>query len=217
MKYYKKLIPEKWQVFAFEADGSQDSYISDDMIAITIKQAEEIASASPQDSLVLDILRASSTPRNWSWPPKAYQEAIGQIAVSSSSIEVLIRTVIWHIAGLDSIAGRAFTGKARISELIEMLKALVECKAPHLKDQVTLITAKIKNVFDRRAVYVHQVWTVQDGIPAVGKLFIERYERLERPVPVSLTDMYQLADEMSQVQDNLVISILTPLLSSNNA
>ena len=117
MKYYKKLIPEKWQVFAFENDGSQDSHISSDMLAITPEQAQEIASATPTDSLVLDILRSGSTQRNWTWPPKAYQEAIGQVVVGSSSIEVLIRTVIWHIAGLDSISGRAFTGKARISEL----------------------------------------------------------------------------------------------------
>lgn len=215
MKYYKKLIPEKWQVFAFEADGSQDSHVSEDMIAITPEQAQEIASASPQDSLVLDILRSGSTQRNWSWPPKAYQEAIGQIAVSSSSIEVLIRTVIWHISGLDSIAGRAFTGKTRISELTEMLKALIECRAPHLKDQAALISTRIKNVFDRRAVYIHQVWTIQDGAPAVGKLFIERYERLEKLMPVSLDDMYKLADDMNMIQADLMISILTPLLPGN--
>lgn len=215
MKYYKKLIPEKWQVFAFESDGSQDSHVSEDMIVITPEQAQEIASASSQDPLVLDILRSGSTQRNWTWPPKAYQEAIGQIAVSSSSIEVLIRTVIWHIAGLDSITGRAFTGKARISELTEMLKALIECKVPHLKCQAALISTKIKKVFERRAVYVHQVWTVQDGAPAVGKLFIERYERLEKPTPVSLSDMYKLADEMNQVQADLMTTILTPLLASN--
>ncbi|MFJ5445160.1 hypothetical protein ACIKP9_02850 [Methylobacillus methanolivorans] len=217
MKYYKQLIPEKWQVYAFEADGSQDSYVSADMIAISPEQAQEIASSTPQDSLVLDILRASSTPRNWSWPPKAYQEAIGQIAVSSSSIEVLIRTVIWHIAGLDSTTGRAFTGKARVSELTEMLKALIECKAPHLKDQVGLISTKIKNVFDRRAVYIHQVWTIQNGIPAVGKLYIERYERLEKLTSVSLGDMYKLVDDMNQVQTELMASILTPLLPGNDA
>ena len=214
MKYYKKLIPEKWQVFAFEADGSQDSYVSEDMIAIPPEQAQEIASANPQDPLVLDILRSGSTQRSWSWPPKAYQEAIGQIAVSSSSIEVLIRTVIWHIAGLDSITGRAFTGKTRISELTEILKALIECKASHLKEQAALISPKIKNVFDRRAVYIHQVWTIQDGAPAVGKLFIERYERLEKPTPVSLSDMYKLADEMNQIQTDLMAFILTPLLST---
>ena len=130
MKYYKKLVPEKWEVFAFESDGSQDSYVSEDMIAISSEEAESLASTTPKDPLVLDIIRSGSSQRNWSWPPKAYQEAIGQIAVCSSSIEVLIRTVIWHIAGLDSITGRAFTGKARISELIETLKALIECKAP---------------------------------------------------------------------------------------
>jgi len=213
MKYYKKLIPEKWQVFAFEADGSQDSYVSEDMIAITPEETQEIASTPPQDPLVLDILRNGSTQRNWTWPPKAYQEAIGQIAVSSSNIEVLIRTVIWHIAGLDSITGRAFTGKARISELIEMLKALIECKAPHLKNNAEQISAKIKDVFSRRAVYIHQVWTIQDGMPAVGKLFIERYERLEKLTPVSLSDMYKLSDEMNQIRADLMDSILNPLLS----
>jgi hypothetical protein len=215
MKYYKKLIPEKWQVFAFEADGSQDSYVSEDMIVITSEQAQEIACSNPQDPLVLDILRSGSTHRNWTWPPKVYQEAIGQIAVSSSSIEVFIRTVIWHIAGLDSITGRAFTGKARIGELTEMLKALIENKAPQLKDEAALIITKIKNVFDRRAVYIHQVWTIQDGAPAVGKLFIERYERLEKPIPVSLSDMYKLADEMNQIQADLMVSILTPLFPTN--
>ncbi|WP_067984187.1 hypothetical protein [Neptuniibacter pectenicola] len=215
MKYYKKLIPEKWQVFAFEEDGSQDSYVIEDMIAISPEEAEIIAQTPPQDPLVLDILRSGSTERNWSWPPKAYQEAIGQISVCSSSIEVLIRTVIWHIAGLDSITGRAFTGKARINELTEMLKALIESKAPQLKDDAVEISSRIKDVFARRAVYVHQVWTMIDGAPAVGKLFIERYERLEKPKPVSLSEMYKLADDMNQIQSDLMVSILTPLLSSN--
>ena len=216
MKYFKKLIPEKWQVFAFEDDGSQDSYISSDMHEITPEQAQEIASATPVDALVIDILRAGSTNRNWTWPPKAYQEAIGQVVVSSSSIEVLIRTVIWHIAGLDSITGRAFTGKTRIAELTETLEALVECKAPQLKDQAATISSKIKDVFQRRGVYVHQVWTVQDGLPAVGKLFIERYERLENPTTVSLADMYKLADEMNQIQGDLMLSILNPLLTASS-
>lgn len=213
MKHFKKLIPAKWQVFAFEADGSQDNYVSEDMIAITPEEAQEIASKAPQDGLVLDILRSSSTQRNWTWPPKAYQEAIGQVVVISSSIEVLIRTVIWHIAGLDSVTGRAFTGKARIAELTETLKALIECKAPHLKSQAASISSRIKEAFNRRAVYVHQVWTIhEDGTPAVGKLFIERYERLEKPTPVSLVHMYELADEMLQIQADLMASILTPLL-----
>ncbi|WP_306603742.1 hypothetical protein [Azonexus sp.] len=216
MKYYKKRIPEKWQVFAFEVDGSQDAYVSDDMIPITPTEAQEIAAMPPQDGLVLDILRSASTKRNWTWPPRAYQEAIGQIVVISSSIEVMIRTVIWHIAGLDSIAGRAFTGKARISELTETLKALIECKAPHLKDKAASISGRIKEAFNRRAVYVHQVWTIhEDGTPAVGKLFIERYERLEKPTPVSLTSMYQLADEMLQIQADLMASILSPLLPTS--
>lgn len=215
MKYYKKLVPEKWEVFAFESDGSQDSYVSEDMIAISSEEAESLASTTPKDPLVLDIIRSGSSQRNWSWPPKAYQEAIGQIAVCSSSIEVLIRTVIWHIAGLDSITGRAFTGKARISELIETLKALIECKAPQLKDDVAQIGSRIKDVFARRAVYIHQVWTIQDGVPAVGKLFIERYERLEKLKTVSLSDMYTLADDMNQVQSDLITSILNPLISDS--
>jgi hypothetical protein len=214
MKYYKKNIPAKWQVFAFEDDGSQDSLITEDFIPITSEQAEEIASTVSPDPLVVDILKSSSTKRNWSWPPRAYQEAIGQITVNSSSIEVLIRTVIWHIANLDGATGRAFTGKARIGELTEILKALIECKAPHLREAATKVSTKINDVFKRRAVFVHQVWTIQDGAPAVGKLFIERYERLEKLTPVSLKDMYDLADEMQQVQSELMESILLPLQPS---
>lgn len=216
MKYYKKLIPAKWQVFAYEADGSQDSHIGEEMIPITQAEAQQLAAAA-QDHLVLDILRAGSTIRNWGWPPRAYQEAIGQIAVNSSSIEVLIRTVIWHVAGLDGATGRAFTGKTRVSELTEMLKALIEVRAPHLKEQTTTINTKIKEVFNRRAVYIHQVWSIKDGLPAVGKLFIERYERLEELSIVSLTEMYQLADEMRDVQAQLMNQILLPLMEKSGS
>lgn len=212
MKYFKKNIPSKWQVFAFEPDGSQDKHIANDMIAITEDEARDIASTPPVDSLALDLIRNASSKRNWSWPPKAYQEAIGQIAVSSSSIEVFIRTVTWHISGLDSNTGRAFTGKMRINELIEVLKALVELRAPHLKNEVAAICTEIKAAFDKRAVYVHQVWTVKDGLPAVGKLFLERYERLETLTVVSLEDMYSLADSMNGIQARLMSNVLMPLL-----
>jgi hypothetical protein len=53
-------------------------------------------------------------------------------------------------------------------------------------------------------------------LPAVGKLFIERYERLEKPKIVSLTEMYQLADEIHQIQGELMNNILHPLLSTRN-
>ncbi|HXU94285.1 MAG TPA: hypothetical protein VFP33_11590 [Gallionella sp.] len=216
MKYYKKNIPSKWQVFAFESDGSQDSFIESDMIAISKEEADIIASTPPVDSLALDVIRNASTKRNWNWPPKAYQEAIGQIAVSSSSIEVLIRTVIWHVSGLDSNTGRAFTGKMRISELTEVLKALIELKAPHLKSEVAEICSEIKTVFDKRAVYIHQAWSVKDGLPAVGKLFLERYERLETLTVVSLADMYSLADSMNSIQTRLMSNVVTPLMPTQS-
>ena len=212
MKYYKKHIPSKWQVYAFEPDGSQDDFISDDMVSITEAQATEIASTPPQDNLALDVIRNASTNRNWSWPPKEYQEAIGQIAVNSSSIEVIIRTVIWHVSGLDSVSGRAFTGKMRISDLIEVLKALIECKAPQLKEETASLCIRIKAAFDKRSKYIHQVWTVQDGMPAIGKLFLERYEKREGLTPVSLNEMYKLSDEMKSIESELMNSILTPLL-----
>lgn len=214
MKYYKKLIPQKWQVFAYEADGSQDGYISDDMVPITPEQAEQVASSNPPEPLVLDILRASSTQRNWSWPPKAYQEAIGQIAVAASGVEVLLRTVIWHVAGLDGATGRAFTGDARQSELVEMLKALIEIRAPELKVEVATIGARTKKAFSSRAAYMHQAWTVQDGVPVVGKLFSARYERLEKLTRVSLSDMYQLADEFKDIELSMLSEILLPLQTS---
>ena len=212
MKYYKKNIPSKWQVFAFESDGSQDSYIDNDMVSITEEEAKVISSTPPVDHLALHVIRNASTKRNWSWPPKSYQEAIGQIAVRSSSIEVLIRTVIWHIAGLDSITGRAFTGKMRIHELLEVLKALIECKVPRLKNDVSEICTEIKSAFEKRAIYVHQVWTTKDGLPAVGKLFLERYERLETLQVVSLEDMYSLCDNMQNIEGKLTSNVLAPLL-----
>lgn len=51
----------------------------------------------------------------------------------------------------------------------------------------------------------------------MGLLLLESYslsdnERLEKPTPVSLSDMYKLADEVNQVQTDLMASILTPLL-----
>lgn len=215
MKYYKKRIPEKWQVFAYESDGSQDAHIAIDMISISKEEALEIANQPPVDAIVLDILRTSSTQRNWSFPPAAYQEAIGQIAVDSSSLEVFIRTVIWHIAGLDSVTGRAFTGKARIAELTEMLKALIEHHAPKLKDATTNICTRIKSAFDRRSVYIHQVWTVHEsGLPGIGKLFLERYERLETITPVPLSDMYQLSVDFRAIQADLMSTILHPLLNT---
>ncbi|MFN7445735.1 MAG: hypothetical protein ACK5RC_11300 [Curvibacter sp.] len=214
MKYYKRLVPEKWQVHAFESDGSQDAFIQDDMVAITQEEARAIAASEPVDQLVLDALRGPSTVRNWTWPPKAYQEAIGQIVVGSSSIEVLIRTVIWYVANLDSTTGRAFTGKVRVNDLVETLKALVESKSPELKPDADRIGSKINEIFKRRAVYVHQVWTIQNGLPAVGKLFIERYERLEKLTPVTLEEMYRLADEMRQTEADLMNSILQPLMSA---
>lgn len=215
MKYFKKNIPSKWQVFAYEDDGSQDSLIEKEMISITEIEALEIANSEPVDKVALDVIRNASSVRNWTWPPKSYQEAIGQITVSSSSVEVLIRTVIWHVSGLDSSAGRAFTGKMRIDQLVEVLKALIEYKSPHLNNSIASIGSMIKTAFAKRSVYVHQVWTVKDGLPAVGKLFLERYERLESTQTVTLEDMYSLSDEMNKIQNKLMSEILTPLLNNS--
>ncbi|KQT37648.1 hypothetical protein ASG24_01235 [Methylophilus sp. Leaf414] len=75
------------------------------------------------------------------------------------------------------------------------------------------IGTRINEAFKRRAIYVHQVWTVQEGAPAVGKLFIERYERLEKITPVSLNEMYNLSDEMQQIQSDLMTAILIPIVA----
>lgn len=40
MKYYKN---ENNQVYAYESDGSQDSYIASNLIAITESEAKELA------------------------------------------------------------------------------------------------------------------------------------------------------------------------------
>lgn len=100
----------------------------------------------------------------------------------------------------------------RISELSEVLKALIEFRAPQLNKDAAEICIEIKAAFAKRAVYIHQVWTLKDGLPAVGKLFLERYERLETLQTVSLGDMYSLSDDMDAIQSKLMSKILTPLL-----
>jgi hypothetical protein len=147
------------------------------------------------------------------WPPSEYKEAIGQICVNSAQLEASIRTVIWHVAGLDSLTGRAFTGKVRISDLGETLKSLIEVRTPHLLSQASEICTKINTLFAKRAEYVHQVWLVgNDQQPAIGKVFLERQERREVIRTVQLEEMQALAEAIAEVEGELFTQLLLPLL-----
>lgn len=147
------------------------------------------------------------------WPPAEYKEAIGQICVNSAQLEASIRTVIWHVAGVGSFTGRAFTGKVRISDLLEMLKSLVEVHAPQLLKETTPICTKIAGLFTKRAEYVHNVWVVgNDQKPAIGKIFLERHERKETLRMVTIEEMHELAESFVAVEGELFSRVLTPLM-----
>lgn len=206
-----------WHVHAFEKDNSQDVYITKDMIAISDAEADEIRAQPPSAEYQarLDEGRKALGGRNEArYPPKEFKEAIGHICVNSSHLEVTIRTVIWHVAGLDAETGMAFTGNSRIQELLQTLQTLVDAKAPELSDQCKAIHSKINHLFKERAKYVHRIWMPgKNGNPVISKFFIERSFAKADEQEVFIDQMYDLAEGFLQIESNLMMQILHPLLS----
>lgn len=216
MKLFKKYDHGMWHVHAFESDGSQDAYIKPDMIAISDTEADEIRAQSPsaEYQAKLDEGRRALGGRNGArYPPKEFKEAIGHICVNSSHLEVSIRTVIWHVAGLDSDTGMAFTGNSRIQELLQTLQTLVDAKANGLSEQCRAICSRVNSLFKARAKYVHRIWMIgKSGNPVVSKVFIERSFAKADEQEVSIDQMYDLAEGFLQIESDLMTQILHPLL-----
>ena len=72
MKYYKD---ENNQVYAYEADGSQDDYIGENLVAITLEEA--------------DAIRAALVPEYVAPPEPTKAELLAQIAELAAKIEAL--------------------------------------------------------------------------------------------------------------------------------
>ena len=100
MKLYKKYHLGQWNIHAFEEDGSQDAFIASEMLPVTDAEADLIRSAPPSKKYEKHMrLQLEALGRIKLWPPREFKEALGQICVSSASLESTIRTLIWAVAG----------------------------------------------------------------------------------------------------------------------
>ncbi len=211
MKLYKKFYLGQWNVHAFEADGSQDAYISPDMLPITESQADVIRAIPPSEEYKEHMRgQMESLGRIKHWPPREYKEALGQICVSSASLESTMRLMIWAAVGIGSDTGMIFTGGRRAtSELAEMLRLIVRQRAPApaLDGELRALLKEIDQAFEKRGTYVHSVWTVGNGgVPFIGKFFSEKTQKDGKPV--SLDAMESLARTFIELEGKLSQLIL---------
>lgn len=209
MKPYKKFHLGQWNVHAFQADGSQDAFIFADMLPVTEIEADLIRSAPPSEEFEGHMrLQIEALGRIKQWPQREYKEALGQICVSSASLESTMRTLIWAAAGIGSETGMIFTGgKKSIGELGEILLLVVKQRAPDLDEKLRNLMKEINKAFEKRGCYVHSVWTVGDGgVPFIGKFLNEKTPKTGRHV--SLEDLEGLAISFNHLEGQLSALVL---------
>lgn len=218
MKFYKKFALNQWNVHAFEADGSQDTFISSDMVPITKEESEQIRTA-PHSAEYKEHMRQQieALGRIKLWPPREYKEALGQICVSSASLESSMRTLIWTAAGIGSDTGMIFTGgKKSTGDLSEMLLLVAKQRAPEIVEPLKQLLKEISQSFESRGAYVHSVWTVGgDGKPFIGKFFSEKTPKTGRSI--SLEELEGLARRFSELEGRLTILILDRFVQSSKS
>jgi hypothetical protein len=216
MKFFKHFEYGMFHVYAFESDGSQDAFITADLIPITETEADEIRNLPPSEEYrkkMEEGAKALGGRNSARWPPKEFKEAIGHICVNSSHLEVAIRDVIWQVAGLTPEVEMAFTGNTRISDLLQTLQALVATQAPALREKTKEICSKIDMLFKERAKYVHGVWGLgKNNQPTISKQYIERSSAKADEQEVSIDKMYDLAEGFMHAESELLIHILVPLI-----
>lgn len=209
MKLYKKFHLGQWNIHAFEEDGSQDAFIAPDMFPITEEEADRIRSAPPSQEYEEYMQRQlDALGRIKHWPPREYKEALGQVCVSSASLESTMRTLIWAAAGMGSEIGMIFTGgKKSTDDLGKMLQLVVKQRAPDLSEPLASLLKEVKRAFENRGTYVHSVWTVGDGgIPLIGKFFSEKVPKAGKLV--QLVDLEELASTFYELEGKLSMLVL---------
>ncbi len=209
MKLYKKFNLGQWNVHAFEQDGSQDAFISSDMLPIDEVEADQIRSAPPSKEYVEHMRQnREALGRIKRWPPREYKEALGQICVSSASLESTMRLLIWAAVGISVETGMIFTGgKKSTGELADMLKLAVRQRAPELDAALHTLLVEIRRAYDFRGIYVHSVWTVGEaGAPMIGKYFSEKTPRNGRVV--QLKELEELALKFVELENQLSMLVL---------
>lgn len=209
MKLYKKFHLGQWNVHAFEEDGSQDAFIASDMFPVTDEEAAQIRSAPPSQEYEEHMQRQlEALGRIKRWPPREYKEALGQVCVSSASLESTMRILIWTAAGMGSDIGMIFTGgKKSTDELGKMLQLVVKQRAPDLTKPLARLLKEIDRAFENRGTYVHSVWTVGEGdIPLIGKFFSEKVPKTGKQV--QLADIEGLALVFGELEGKLSTLVL---------
>lgn len=218
MKLYKKFSLGQWNVYAFEQDGSQDAFISPDMFPIDEEEALVIRSAPPSEEYEKHMRhQLEALGRIKRWPPREYKEALGQVCVSSASLESTMRTLIWVAAGLGSETGMIFTGgKKSTNELAGMLQLVVKQRAPELGAALQTLLSKIALAFELRGTYVHSVWIVgEGGVPLIGKFFSEKIPKAGKLV--QLDELEKLASDFGDLEGQLSMLILGRFVQSPDA
>lgn len=209
MKLYKKYHLGQWNIHAFEEDGSQDDFIASDMVPVTEAEADLIRLAPPSEEYEKYMrVQLDALGRIKRWPPREFKEALGQICVSSASLESTMRTLIWAAAGIGSDTGMIFTGSKKSTlELREMLQLVVKQRAPDLDENLKGLMKEIGKAFEDRDVYVHSVWTVgEGGAPFIGKFFTEKTPKSGKIV--KLEDLESLAMQFVDLEGRLAALVL---------
>lgn len=203
MKYYKKFEHGMWHIHAFEADGSQDAFISDDLIPVTNAEAEQIRTAPISEEYKRHLEEGAQALGGRGiaiYPPKEYKEAIGHVCANSAHMEVVIRTTLWHVAGVGSTVGLALTGEMRLHDLLKVTETLCETRMPHLSGRARELCNKARKLYEERNKYVHRIWLPgKDGAPIVSKAFMARSHAHNDEQPVTLDMMYTVAEGFLQI------------------
>ncbi|MRD71999.1 hypothetical protein GH865_01860 [Rhodocyclus tenuis] len=217
MRYFKRYEYDMWRVHAFEDDSSADPFIPDDAVPISEEEAKQLSQQPSSETLLraMEAGREALGGRSLSrYPTKEIKEAIGRICVNSAYIEVTLRTLIWHVAGVSSEVGMTLTGgKLRLEDLADMLLALLKLRAPQFVDAAKNIKSRITMLNGKRGQFVHGIWSPNsEGNPSVGKPFLKRSHSEGKFQDVTLEEMYEVAEGYMQIEAELTSQILIPLL-----
>lgn len=217
MRYFKLYEYGMWRVHAFEMDSSADPFIPRDATPISEEEAMQLSQLPPSEELraANAVGEIALGGRGLSrYPTKEFKEVLGHICVNSAHLEVTLRTVIWHVAGIPAEVGMALTGgKMAIRDLLATLATLLEVRYPQLAHVAKEIVKRIEKLNDMRGRYVHGLWHPDaDGKGLVSKHFLTRTHAQGQGVEVSLDELYAIAEGYMKAESDLLASILTPLL-----
>lgn len=131
---------------------------------------------------------------------------VGRVASNWARFETVIDMAIWHVAKIDDHSGACIT--SQITGVGRKLDALISLMRYHHSDDVStlkclgqLIT-KSHELGEKRNRTIHDQWRAIEGLPV--RLEITARKRLIfEPVPVSVSYLSQLADDITDCTNEL--------------